>query len=123
MPTPVYGPFQLGTGCRFAEITNGLSNTLLVGEKHVPRDKLGVGWWDCSSYNGDYHACCTRAAGRLFPLTTNLNDTGWKFGSLHTQVVQFSFADGHVRPLPEGTDPNVLEMLTRKNNDQVIPDF
>src|SRR5262245_32497047 len=117
------GPFQVGTGMRFANFTDGLSNTLLVGEKHVPLDKHGVGWWDCSLYNGDYHRCSTRAAGRLYPLTTNPRDPGWKFGSMHLQVVQFCFADGSVHALPEGIDPYTLELLGMRDDGQVIPDY
>jgi hypothetical protein len=64
------GPFQLGKGLTFAAFTDGLSNTLLIGEKHVPLGKFGVGWWDCSIYNGDYNQCSTRAGSRTFPLTT-----------------------------------------------------
>ncbi len=117
------GPFQFGTGCRFADYTDGLSNTLMVGEKHVHINGHGVGWWDCSAYNGDYYQCSSRAAGRAFPLTTNPHDTGWKFGSMHTQVVQFCFADGHVQSLPESINPYTLELLATRNDGQVIPDY
>ncbi len=117
------GPFQLGTGYRFADFTDGLSNTLLTGEKHVPQDKHGVGGWDCSTYNGDYFTCSTRAAGRAFPLTTNPKDPGWKFGSRHTGVVLFCFADGHVQALSETISPYTLELLGMRSDGQVIPDF
>jgi prepilin-type processing-associated H-X9-DG protein len=119
----VTGPFQLGTGYRLADFRDGLSNTLLVGEKHVPLDKHGVGWWDCSTYNGDYYQCSSRPAGRLAPLTTDIRDPGWKFGSLHTGVVQFCFADGHVQALSENINPYTLELLSMKHDGQVIPDF
>jgi prepilin-type N-terminal cleavage/methylation domain-containing protein/prepilin-type processing-associated H-X9-DG protein len=117
------GSFQRISGIRFADFSDGLSNTLLVGEKHVPESKHGFGWWDCSTYNGDYHQCSSRAASRHFPLTTNPKDTGWKFGSRHTQVVQFCFADGHVRSLADSIDPYTLELLGMRNDGQVIPDF
>jgi prepilin-type processing-associated H-X9-DG protein len=117
------GPFQLGTGYRLAEFADGTSQTLLVGEKHVPIDKHGAGWWDCSTYNGDYHPCCTRAAGKQFPLTTNPRDTGWKFGSRHTGLVLFAFADGHVQSLRDGIDPTVLEWLGTRNGGEIIPEF
>ena len=48
---------------------------------------------------------------------------GSKFGSLHTQVVMFCFADGHVRPLPDTIDPWVLELLSMPDDGLVIPDF
>src|SRR5262249_59021053 len=101
---PSNGPFQCGTGHRFSDFIDGLSNTLLIGEKHVPQGKLGVGWWDCSIYNGDFYQCSTRTASTWYPLTTNPKDLGWKFGSMHTHVVQFAFADGSVHSLPEALD-------------------
>jgi prepilin-type N-terminal cleavage/methylation domain-containing protein/prepilin-type processing-associated H-X9-DG protein len=119
----MHGPFQQRTGFRFADFTDGLSNTLLIGEKHVPQGQQGVGWWDCSLYNGDYYHCSTRAASRAMPLTTNPRDPGWKFGSLHTQVVQFCFADGHVHALAESINPYTLELLSMRNDGQVIPDY
>jgi prepilin-type N-terminal cleavage/methylation domain-containing protein/prepilin-type processing-associated H-X9-DG protein len=115
--------FRVGGGLRFSTITDGLSNTVIVGEKHVPQGKLGVGWWDCSTYNGDYYQCSSRPAGRLAPLTTDPRDPGWKFGSLHTHVVQFCFADGHVQALADTIDPYTLELLAMPNDGQVIPNF
>ncbi len=117
------GAFQLGTGFRFLDFHDGTSNTFLIGEKHVPQNKEGYGWWDCSTYNGDYYQCSGRAASRLYPLTTNPMDTGWKFGSRHTQVVLFCFADGHVQNIPEITDPYVLELLSQRNDGNVIPGY
>jgi len=66
-PIPPNGAFQAVTGVRFMEITDGLSNTLLVGEKHVPRGKEGVSPWDCGIFDGHNPACSTRAAGPSFP--------------------------------------------------------
>jgi prepilin-type processing-associated H-X9-DG protein len=115
--------FQSGTGTRLIDFTDGLSQTLLIGEKHIPRGKMGFGWWDCSTYNGDFPRCSTRAAGPLFPLTTNIDDPGWKFGSTHTGVVQFCFADGHVQALPVTIDPYTLELLSMRADGQVIPNW
>lgn len=117
------GAFRLSVGSRFADFGDGLSNSLLIGEKHVPENKNGCGWWDCSAYNGDYYQCSARAGGRLFPLTTNPTDSGWKFGSRHAGVVVFCFADGHVQTLPEIIDPYILELLNQRNDGQVIPPF
>src|SRR5687767_4059351 len=115
------GPFQLGTGYRFAEFTDGLSNTLLVGEKQVKVGAHGVGWNDCSIYNGRYFKCSSRTAGRLFPLTTDPQDGGWKFGSRHTGVVQFCFADGRVRTISVMTDLRTLELLVGRHDGAVVP--
>ena len=119
----LHGTFQAGVGCRFADISDGLSNTLLVGEKHVPQGKEGNGWWDCSLYNGDYYQCSGRPAGRSFPPTTNPKDTGWKFGGRHTASVMFCFADGRVQRIPESIDPYVFEMLGTRDDGMVIPEY
>jgi hypothetical protein len=118
------GTFQLGrTGCRFTEITDGLSNTLLVGEKHVPLGHFGVGWWDCSLYNGDYYHCSTRPAGPGQELARDKNETRWCFGSYHPYVCQFAFGDGSVRSLPVTISGETLGLLANKADGQVIPDF
>jgi prepilin-type N-terminal cleavage/methylation domain-containing protein len=119
----VNGSFRATTGFRFADFTDGLSNTLLVGEKHVQKGKEGVGYSDCSSYNGNFPTCYTRAASTISPLTTNPNDTGWKFGSVHGSVVQFCLADGSVRGIPTSINPLTLELLGTRNDGQVIPDY
>jgi prepilin-type N-terminal cleavage/methylation domain-containing protein len=117
------GSFRLGSGFRFTDFIDGQSNTLLVGEKHVPTGREGYGWLDCSIYNGNYGSCCERSASRLYPLTTNPKDTGWKFGSRHTTIVQFCFADGSVRGIPEAINPYTLELLGTRNDGMVIPQY
>src|SRR5262249_37717874 len=86
-PSPVTtganGAFRINTGLKFSDFTDGQSNTLMVGEKHVAKGREGTGWTDCSTYNGNYGTCFMRSAARAYPLTTNPNDTGWKFGSRH----------------------------------------
>jgi prepilin-type N-terminal cleavage/methylation domain-containing protein/prepilin-type processing-associated H-X9-DG protein len=117
------GSFQAIWGLRFSDFTDGLSNSLLVGEKHVPIDKHGNGWWDCSTYDGEYPKCWSRTTSRDHPMTTNPKSTGWSFGSRHTGVVQFCFVDGHVRALPETIDPTTFELLGCRNDGMVTPDF
>jgi prepilin-type N-terminal cleavage/methylation domain-containing protein/prepilin-type processing-associated H-X9-DG protein len=117
----VNGCFRLGNGVRILDITDGTSNTFLLGEKHVPMDKHGHGWWDCSTFNGDYAQCSTRGAGVLYPLTTYPKDTRWVFGSRHMNVVLFCFADGHVANIPTMTNPYTLFKLNQRNDGEVIP--
>ena len=121
--TSLNGSFQIGIGYTILSFTDGTSNTLLVGEKHVPNGDNGVGWWDCSMYDGEYYQCSCRAASASFPLTVNPQDTGWKFGSRHTGVVLFCFADGHVSMLPVGINPITYQLLGTRNDGQVIPPY
>jgi hypothetical protein len=124
LTTGANGSFRIENGFSFSAFNvDGLSNTLLIGEKHVAAGREGYGWTDCSTYNGNYGACSTRAASRAYPLTTNPNDTGWKFGSRHSTVVLFCFADGGVRMIPETINPATLELLGTRNDGQVIPAY
>jgi hypothetical protein len=116
------GAFQLGsTGVPFNNILDGLSNTILAGEKNVPLGGWGVGGLDSSLYNGDCPSASTRAGGGGVGLSESLNDPGWKFGSYHPQICQFAFCDGSVRPLPTSIPPDVLQLLLDRRDGQVIP--
>jgi hypothetical protein len=121
---PLDGAFVIdGPGLRFEEFTDGLSNTLLAGEKHVPRGNFGQGWLDNSTYNGDYPQSFTRAAGPEFRLAQSPTEMSWSFGSYHLGIVHFTFADGSVRPLPLSIDPTVLGLLSTRNDGQPVPDY
>jgi hypothetical protein len=117
------GTFQAVQGIRFAEILDGQSNTLLIGEKHVPPAMIGTPPWDCGIYDGRNPVCNTRAAGPLFPIAASDDDLGWKFGSQHPALCQFVFADGSVHALYSSIDPVVLGLLAQRNDQQLIPSY
>lgn len=127
MYDPNYGPpngaFEYGRSLPFSAFRDGLSNTFLVGEKQVADDKFGVGWWDCSAYDGNFLPCCSRSAGFHFPLTTNPMSQAVVFGSSHLVVVQFVFGDGSVRSIPAHLSTAILHLLAARNDGQVIPEF
>jgi prepilin-type processing-associated H-X9-DG protein len=120
-----------GNGRPFAAITDGLSNTFLVGEKHVT--KLGLGIFDpgtgaehdfniYSSQPSKWVYVTGRKAGTAFPLAIS-PDTPFigQFGSWHPGVVQFAFADGSVRAVKTSTPGSVLALLSARDDGQVIP--
>jgi hypothetical protein len=117
------GAFRAVDGVRFIDITDGLSNTLLVGEKHVPRGYETIKPWDCGIWDGHNVACSTRAGGTAFPMASRADDLGWKFGSHHVGVTQFVFCDGSVHILSNSISPVTLGLLAQRNDDQVIPDY
>ncbi len=108
---------------RIAEIIDGLSNSFLVGEKHVRLGSFGKGLGDGAFYNGSNFSCSGRAAGKSFPLARSVRDPAWKFGSYHPQVCQFVFADGSVRALSVGINPVILGLLANHSDGQVLPPF
>src|SRR5262245_12291418 len=65
------GVFVRPSGIRAAEITDGLTHTLLVGEKHIPHGGKLSYPWDCNLYDGHNAICTTRSAGPGFPLATS----------------------------------------------------
>jgi prepilin-type N-terminal cleavage/methylation domain-containing protein/prepilin-type processing-associated H-X9-DG protein len=108
------GAFRIGLdgiGRRLVEITDGTSNTILIGDKHVKSDQFGRVNNDCSIYDAGNIQCSSRALGLRFPLATSVNDTAWKFGSYHPGFCQFVFADGSVHLLSNTVDPQVLDCL------------
>jgi hypothetical protein len=112
-----------GRGTKFVQITDGLSNTIFVGEKHVPLDAFGVGWFDSSVYNGDYPTSYARSAVSGEGLATSPRDPNWKFGSYHMAVCQFVMGDGRVVGLYHTIDPAVLALLATINDGQPLPDY
>jgi prepilin-type N-terminal cleavage/methylation domain-containing protein len=117
------GTFRVQVGIRFVEITDGLTNTILVGEKHVPKGYEENFPWDCGLLDGHNPACNTRSGGPGFPLSDSLSSTEWTFGSRHPGICQFLFGDGSVRPLYNAINPVTLGLLTNRSDGQPIPDF
>jgi hypothetical protein len=107
-------------GIRFVQVTDGMSNTILVGEKHVPLPSWGMGGWDCSLYNGEYYFCSTRSGGPAYPLAQDYLDPGWLWGSYHPFLCQFAFADGGVRVMSTTIDPVVLGYLCNKDDGKPV---
>ena len=111
-----------GKGIRMNEIKDGLSNTLLIGEKHVKIGEFGLARSnDCSIYDGLNFICSSRPAGTTFPLVNSINSDKWAFGSYHTGVCQFVFCDGSVRSVPNDIDPIILGLLANRADGKAIP--
>jgi prepilin-type N-terminal cleavage/methylation domain-containing protein len=119
--------FRLWTGVRFGDIEDGLSNTILIGEKHVPKGYLGQFPWDCSAYNGNYPMCSERTIDPFNPtappLTTDRHSTALTFGSWHAGVVQFVFADGSVHALKESIHKGAFLRLQIRDDGLPTPAY
>ncbi len=117
------GTFQSGVSNSFNSFTDGLSTTLLVGEKQVPITGFGKTSLDGSIFNSDYVEASGRPVGASSLPTNNPYAVLAVFGSLHPGLVQFCFADGHVQAIPISINPSTYQALGTRHGGEVIPDF
>jgi prepilin-type N-terminal cleavage/methylation domain-containing protein/prepilin-type processing-associated H-X9-DG protein len=116
------GPTYKGVPLR--EVTDGTSNTLLMGDKHLHIKALNdFNKGDGGTFNGDKgHA--HRSVGPNVPLSKGPNDTTVRaFGSWHPSVTNFVFVDGSVKSISNSTNGTTLGWLAGKDDGQVIPSF
>jgi prepilin-type N-terminal cleavage/methylation domain-containing protein len=121
----------------FASITDGTSNTLLIGEKHVRPNRFGFANEDRAYYSGVNYVTAQRSAGctsvnprtglcsggfrPIAPFPT-YSGTAWNiiFGSWHPGICQFVFCDGSVKAIPVTIDPTNLRRLANRADGEVI---
>ena len=115
------GAFVPGTGLSFSALLDGLSNTFLVGEKHVPKGFETTAPWDCSIFDGHNFTCNTRCAGPGYPIALSRNDPRLLFGGLHPAQCLFAFADGAVRPVRNSADEFTLGLLAHRSDGLPAP--
>jgi prepilin-type N-terminal cleavage/methylation domain-containing protein len=104
---------------------DGTSQTLMLGEKHVPLGRDGL--WDSgdhSYYNGAGYNSAQRSAGVNYPLAPNPNYRSGNFrdifGGPHTGICMFAFCDGSVRGLSVNIDQANLRRLAARADGEVI---
>jgi prepilin-type N-terminal cleavage/methylation domain-containing protein len=105
----------------FREITDGTSNTLLAGDKHVYIKGLNTpAKGDGGAFNGDKgHA--HRCVGTSRPLSKGPQDTvSNAFGSWHPGVTNFVLVDGSVRGFSNGANAQMMGYMAGKDDGQVV---
>ncbi len=128
------GVLQRNRALQFRDITDGSSNTLMIGEISAPTPPFG-GWsrsyraWTQGAQSADDAAgsyACRNIAhpiGRFSGFTNGnpdrlFNDV--RFSSNHTGGVQFLLGDGTVRFLSESIDFGVYQGLASANGSEVV---
>jgi len=123
-----------GRAFKFADVTDGLSNTVLVGEAEYLLN-ASRGCDICDRYLF-YHMNADSGAGSDFsevlgstfyainPDATNNSERECSFGSFHTGGANILFADGKVRFMSENVDlVGVWRPLGSRAGDELIGDF
>jgi prepilin-type N-terminal cleavage/methylation domain-containing protein/prepilin-type processing-associated H-X9-DG protein len=111
---------------RFANITDGSSNTLLVGDKRLNRRLMGQPQQDDDTgYASGFDADVIRRTD--LPPAPDYNaasgDGNLRFGSSHTSGFNAVFADGSVHYLSYAIDPTTFSYLGNKSDGQVTGDY
>jgi type II secretory pathway pseudopilin PulG len=138
-PPNLYEIFHLPRRVKFIDIPDGLSHTLLVGEKFVDFGPHGGNGGDEGAYFAgniaELHASVVGGSIRVlgaYPYYAPLLVSGtvppvpppqFGFGGGHHGVCLFVFCDGHVQALRNTTDIVVLGLLAQRNDGQVVPDY
>lgn len=118
----VYCGYWADTTIDSSAITDGTSNTILVGEKRMDRRNIGQYQSDdnegyCAGWDHD-----TQRNGNTQPMKDANNGQGWgelKFGSSHSSGFHVVLADGSVRMIPYSIDLTTFYNLTARNDGAV----
>lgn len=129
----ISGPIYTYSKIKFRRVIDGLSNTLAIGERHIPEvtdeePAVGVHYWqgDTAFFAADNPDTILavpphglRAEGQEAK-----PEEGQKpresFGGPHPGVTLFAFLDGHVDPLQNDTDLVTLARLSAIGDGEVI---
>jgi prepilin-type processing-associated H-X9-DG protein len=121
---------RLGARINMASVTDGLSNTILIGEV-LPEwhDHFSSGSW--ASYNGGAsHATTivpinypTDARTSCSPADRSYNNwnLSWGFKSRHTGGVNFVFGDGSVRFVRQNINMTTYILMGCRNDGRPVP--
>jgi prepilin-type N-terminal cleavage/methylation domain-containing protein/prepilin-type processing-associated H-X9-DG protein len=107
------------------DVIDGLSNTFLAGEMHVPLGKLGQSPEDAFIFNGDHVFYSTRVGGPTVPIVADIaaeKNALVAWGSWHPGSCHFAMADGSVRAVSVTLDTDTLGKLCNRKDLGVLPD-
>jgi len=108
------GPMYTFSAVQARQVTDGLSKTFAVGERHIPKttqsaspDLVQHDQGDTAIFAADTPLTIFRDTARgIADGSLDLNPR--KYGSLHPAVANFVFLDGHVEAIDAATDSTVL---------------
>jgi len=108
------------------DITDGTSNTVMVGEPFIPKGEMTKSPYNGPAYFGRHFQNFTRIGGPGVPLAHDSSDqrgTLYSFGSAHAGIVIFAMADGSVRSISTSISSSVLGDLCNRRDGSSIGEF
>ncbi len=123
------GPIHTFSAVRSQQVTDGLSRTFAIGDRHIPKADTSVRADMQQFEQGDTSMFCADTPQTLFRdtargLAISTDDLNYrKFGSLHTGLTNFVFLDAHVDSIDANTDLTVLRWYSTigDGNDPTAP--
>ncbi|MEN0110127.1 MAG: DUF1559 domain-containing protein [Planctomycetota bacterium] len=123
-----FGPMYTLSAVSARRVTDGLSKTFAVGEKHLPPEVAdaveGTEDYlrgDTAHFAGDNRHVVVRRSSAGFPDGPDDRYTG-KFGSDHDGFTHFAFLDGSVRALQHDIDLDTYQALSIVADGLDVPD-
>ncbi len=111
---------HMTTTVKIGDMSDGTSNTIMIGEKHIQLGQINTPIQDGMILSGSEQQTYHRRAGTSWPLAINNTvASNMQFGSWHSGVVQFVFGDGSVRGLSVNVPGTVLGYLAARDDGQV----
>ncbi len=113
------GSFYLNRGVRFRDITDGLSQTLIVGERS---SKLAPSTW-VGVVTGGQHGVARVAGVATYPPNSEDEPVQYfhNFSSRHPSGTNFLSADGSVRMITETIDKAAYHALCTRDGGDIVP--
>jgi prepilin-type processing-associated H-X9-DG protein len=144
LQSQISGPFSRATqSCKFAQVRDGLSNTIFVGEVLSEcTDHVGGGNWYYNAFNNAHAStavpinnlttCYTgnTTADQGKPGVTHIDcvaknnwNFSWGFKSRHPSGAQFLMGDGSVKFIPQNIDHTTYQRLGGKADGFAVGNF
>ena len=109
------GIFWVDSSVKLRDITDGMSNTFLIGERSA---KSGAGIWpgvQSNEFPSDVVTDCSPG--------NEINAGFNSFSSYHTEGVNFVMSDGRAIFISEKIDPQIYRGLSTRNGGERLGEF
>lgn len=104
------------------DCTDGLSNTLFVGERGIPRDRVW-GWPLCGGQECEHYLSSVRGLSPGQDADWTVGGIAERFWSWHPGGTQFAIGDGAVRFLNYSMDTGIYKALSTRNAGEIPGEF